>query len=141
MFSGKSKSEAAAEVSSSTTSSTSLIGHGTTLKGDISSNGDLRIDGKLIGNIHSTAKVVIGANGVVEGDIHGVQADIMGQVTGTIKVKELLQLKASGKVNGNIHAGKLQIEPAATFNGACHMGVETTATTLVNEKQKDTKAA
>ncbi len=141
MFNGKSKSEAAAEVSGSTSSSTSLIGNGTTLKGDISSNGDLRIDGKLIGNIHSTAKVVIGANGVVEGDIHGVQADIMGKVTGTIKVKELLQLKASGTVNGNIHAGKLQIEPAATFNGACHMGVETAAPTLVNEKQKDTKAA
>ncbi|WP_290792224.1 bactofilin family protein [Flavihumibacter sp. UBA7668] len=141
MFNGKSKSEAAAEVSSSTSTSTSLIGNGTTLKGDISSNGDLRIDGKLIGNIHSTAKVVIGANGVVEGDINGVTADIMGKVTGTIKVKELLQLKASGTVNGNIHAGKLQIEPAATFNGACHMGVESTTTSMVNEKQKDTKAA
>ncbi|WP_290711837.1 polymer-forming cytoskeletal protein [Flavihumibacter sp. CACIAM 22H1] len=141
MFNGKSKSEAAADVTSSTSSSTSLIGNGTTLKGDITSNGDLRIDGKLIGNIHSTAKVVIGANGVVEGDINGVTADIMGKVTGTIKVKELLQLKASGTVNGNIHAGKLQIEPAATFNGACHMGAVETATAMVNEKQKDTKAA
>lgn len=141
MFNGKSKSEAAAEITSSSSSSTSLIGNGTTLKGDISSNGDLRIDGKLIGNIHSTAKVVIGANGVVEGDINGVQADIMGKVTGTIKVKELLQLKASGTVNGNIHAGKLQIEPAATFNGACHMGVDTTPAAVINEKQKDTKAA
>lgn len=140
MFNGKSKSEAAAEITSSSTS-TSLIGNGTTLKGDISSNGDLRIDGKLIGNIHSTAKVVIGANGVVEGDINGVQADIMGRVNGTIKVKELLQLKASGTVNGNIHAGKLQIEPAATFNGACHMGVEPTPAAVINEKQKDTKAA
>lgn len=141
MFNGKSKSEAAAEVSSST-GSTSLIGTGTTLKGDISSNGDLRIDGKLIGNINSTAKVVIGANGVVEGDINGVQADIMGRVTGTIKVKDLLQLKSSGIVNGNIHAGKLQIEPAATFNGACHMGsVETTAPLNLQEKQKDSKAA
>lgn len=141
MFNGKSKSEAAAEVSSST-GSTSLIGTGTTLKGDISSNGDLRIDGKLIGNINSTAKVVIGANGVVEGDINGVQADIMGRVTGTIKVKDMLQLKSSGIVNGNIHAGKLQIEPAATFNGACHMGsVETTAPLNLQEKQKDSKAA
>ncbi|MBC6492172.1 polymer-forming cytoskeletal protein [Flavihumibacter stibioxidans] len=140
MFNGKSKSEAASEVSSS--NSTSLIGNGTTLKGDISSNGDLRIDGKLIGNVHSTAKVVIGANGIVEGDIHGVQADIMGKVTGTIRVKELLQLKASGVVNGNIHAGKLQIEPAATFNGGCHMGADATpAATNINEKQKDTKAA
>lgn len=139
MFNGKSKSEFPAETSGN---STSLIGNGTTLKGDITSNGDLRIDGVLIGNVHSTAKVVIGANGVVEGDINGLQADIMGKVTGTIKVKELLQLKASGIVNGNIHAGKLQIEPAATFNGACHMGTApAAAATAISEKQKDNKAA
>ena len=47
----------------------SLIAAGTTLKGDITSNGDIRIDGTLQGNIYCTAKVVIGANGVVEGDI------------------------------------------------------------------------
>ena len=139
MFNGKSKSEFAAETGGN---STSLIGNGTTLKGDITSNGDLRIDGVLIGNVHSTAKVVIGANGVVEGDINGLQADIMSKVTGTIKVKELLQLKASGIVNGNIHAGKLQIEPAATFNGACHMGTAPVSPAeTISEKQKDSKAA
>jgi cytoskeletal protein CcmA (bactofilin family) len=98
-----------------------LIGAGTSLKGDITSNGDLRIDGTLIGNIHCTAKVIIGAGGVVEGDVSGQQADIMGKVTGTIKVKDLLQLKTSCSVNGNLHAAKLQIEPSASFNGQCHM--------------------
>jgi cytoskeletal protein CcmA (bactofilin family) len=138
MFNGKSKSEFAAETGGN---STSLIGNGTTLKGDITSNGDLRIDGTLIGNVHSTAKVVIGANGVVEGDIHGLQADIMGKVVGNIKVKDLLQLKASGIVNGNISAGKLQIEPAATFNGSCQMAADAVPTATVSEKQKDSKAA
>jgi cytoskeletal protein CcmA (bactofilin family) len=138
MFNGTSKSEFAAETGGN---STSLIGNGTTLKGDITSNGDLRIDGTLIGNVHSTAKVVIGANGVVEGDIHGLQADIMGKVVGNIKVKDLLQLKASGTVNGNVTAGKLQIEPAATFNGSCHMGTDAVSAPSVNEKQKDSKAA
>lgn len=123
MFNGKSKSEFSAEVSSNggSTGSASLISAGTTLKGDINSNADLRIDGTLIGNIHSSAKVIIGANGVVEGDIHGQQADILGKVTGTIKVKELLQLKGSSFVQGNIQAGRLQVEPTATFNGECHM--------------------
>jgi cytoskeletal protein CcmA (bactofilin family) len=120
MFNGKSKSENSLE-SNGKSSSTSLIGAGTSLKGDITSDADLRIDGKLIGNIISSAKVVIGANGVVEGDIQGQQADVMGKVTGTIKVKELLQLKGSSEVNGNIYAVKLQIEPTAVFNGACHM--------------------
>ena len=123
MFNNKSKSEATE--STVTNSSASLIGGGTSLKGDITSNGDLRIDGTLVGNIICSSKVIIGANGVVEGDISGQQADIMGKVSGTIKVKELLQLKSNCSVNGNLYASKLQIEPAANFNGQCHMIQET----------------
>ena len=104
---------------------TTLIGAGTTLKGDLSSNSDLRIDGTVIGNIHCSAKVVIGANGVVEGDISGNQADIIGKVTGNIKTKELLQLRGDSTVTGNLYAEKLQVEPSATFNGQCHMGAAT----------------
>jgi cytoskeletal protein CcmA (bactofilin family) len=101
---------------------TTLISAGTTIKGDISSNSDLRIDGTIIGNINSNAKIVIGNSGVVEGDIYGNHADIVGKTSGTIKVKELLQLRGECVVNGNIYAGKLQVEPTATFNGQCHMG-------------------
>jgi cytoskeletal protein CcmA (bactofilin family) len=101
---------------------TTLIGAGTTVKGDISSNSDLRIDGTIIGNVSSTAKIVIGASGNVEGDISGNQADIVGKVSGNIKTKDLLQLRGDCVVNGNVHAGKLQIEPTAVFNGQCHMG-------------------
>src|ERR1700722_14841723 len=119
MFNGKTKSDTPGEVSAGT--SASLIGAGTTMKGDITSNGDLRIDGSLVGNIHCSAKVVIGAGGVVHGDINGQQADIMGKLSGTIKVKDLLQLKGGSYVNGNIEAAKLQIEPPANFMGECHM--------------------
>lgn len=105
-----------------TNGGTTLIGAGTTLKGDLTSNSDLRIDGTVIGNVHSSAKVVIGANGVVEGDISGNQADIIGKVTGNIKAKDLLQLRGDSIVTGNLYAEKLQVEPSATFNGQCHMG-------------------
>ena len=101
---------------------TTLISAGTTLKGDISSSSDLRIDGSIIGNIQSSAKIVIGSNGVVQGDISGNQADIVGKVTGNIRAKELLQLRGESVVTGNLYAGKLQVEPTATFNGECHMG-------------------
>jgi cytoskeletal protein CcmA (bactofilin family) len=121
MFNQKSKSDSFDETPISGGNSASIIAAGTTLKGDITSNGDIRIDGTLQGNIHCTAKVVIGANGNVEGDISGQQADIMGKVSGTIKVKELLQLKGGSQVNGNLYATKLQIEPTASFNGQCHM--------------------
>jgi cytoskeletal protein CcmA (bactofilin family) len=99
----------------------SIIAKGTVLKGDITSDGDIRIDGTLQGNIHCSARVVIGANGVVEGDIHSNNADIMGLTRGTLKVKDLLQLKGEGKVIGNILTGRLMVEPNAQFNGQCQM--------------------
>ena len=109
------------EKSNGTTGAT-LISAGTTLKGDITSNGDLRIDGTIIGNITSNSKIVIGSSGCVEGDVNGNQADIVGKVSGNIRVKDLLQLRGECEVSGNLYAGKLQIEPTATFNGQCHMG-------------------
>jgi cytoskeletal protein CcmA (bactofilin family) len=107
---------------STTGNGATLISAGTTLKGDINSNNDLRIDGTIIGNISSSAKIVIGSSGVVEGDITGNQADIVGKVSGNIRTKELLQLRGESVVTGNLYAGKLQVEPSATFNGQCHMG-------------------
>lgn len=139
MFNGKTKSDGLVEVSTGVTS-TSLIGAGTSMKGDITSNGDLRIDGTLVGNIHCSAKVVIGANGVVQGDINGQQADIMGKVTGTITVKDLLQLKGGSHMNGNIKAAKLQIEPTANFNGECHMtGAVAATSTAAGKPAQDLK--
>jgi cytoskeletal protein CcmA (bactofilin family) len=114
---------------------TTLISSGTTLKGDISSNSDLRIDGTIIGNIHSSAKIVIGANGVVEGDISGANADIVGKVSGNIRTKDLLQLRGECLVTGNLYAGKLQIEPTATFNGQCHMSGNVVEMGAINEQQ------
>ena len=101
---------------------TTLIGAGTSVKGDITSNSDLRIDGTITGNVHCAAKIVVGANGTVEGDITGNQADIVGKVSGNIRAKDLLQLRGDSMVTGNIYAGRLQIEPSATFNGQCFMG-------------------
>src|ERR1700744_3316016 len=121
MFNGKTKSDAFETGGAPVSKSASLIGAGTTMKGDITSNGDLRIDGSLVGNIHCSAKVVIGANGNVQGDIHGQTADIMGKVSGTIKVKDLLQLKEGSVVNGNNEAAKRHIEPTPNFNGQCRM--------------------
>jgi cytoskeletal protein CcmA (bactofilin family) len=138
MFNQKSKSETFSETAAPGTGSATIIAAGTTLKGDITSNGDIRIDGTLQGNVQCQAKVVIGANGTVDGDITGQQADIMGKVTGTIKVKELLQLKGGSHVHGNLYAGKLQIEPSANFNGQCHMN--TAAAEQVHEVVSNKKA-
>lgn len=133
MFNAKNKTDMQPEKSNGG-NGTTLISSGTTLKGDISSNSDLRIDGTIIGNIHSSAKIVIGANGVVEGDISGGNADIVGKVSGNIRVKELLQLRGDCIVNGNLFAGKLQVEPTATFNGQCHMGTNVVEMNSLNDQ-------
>ena len=121
MFNTKNKTEMQQPVTNGNGGAT-LKSSGTILKGDISSNNDLRIDGTVIGNVNSAAKIIIGTSGVVEGDITGNQADITGKVSGNIRAKELLQLRGDCLVTGNLYAGKLQVEPSATFNGQCHMG-------------------
>jgi cytoskeletal protein CcmA (bactofilin family) len=102
--------------------STTIIGTGTVINGNIESNNDLRVDGTLIGNITSKTKILIGPDGSVTGDLKCQQADISGKVTGKLRVDELLQLCDKANVKGDIYAGKLQIDPSATFNGQCHMG-------------------
>jgi len=120
MFNNKNKTDMIMEKTNG--NGATLISAGTTLKGDLSSNSDLRIDGTVIGNIQSSAKIIVGGSGVVEGDIIAGQTDISGKVSGNIRAKELLQLRGESVVTGNLYAGKLQIEPTATFNGQCHMG-------------------
>src|SRR5689334_5956685 len=105
----------------SNANSATLIGAGTTVHGDVFSESDLRIDGTINGNVSSSAKVIIGNTGVVEGNVEGQHADINGKVLGNITAKELLQLRGECNVQGNIAATKLQVEPTATFNGNCQM--------------------
>jgi len=102
--------------------SVNIIGNGTEIKGNILSNGDLRIDGFIKGTIQSTGKVVVGSTGRVEGEINCQNADISGEVKAHIKVTELLSLKANAVVSGDIFTNKLAIEPGAVFTGACKMG-------------------
>jgi cytoskeletal protein CcmA (bactofilin family) len=103
-------------------SSATLISQGTTLKGDVASDTDLRIDGTIHGNISCSAKIIIGPTGFIEGNIDGQQADVTGKVQGNITVQDMLQLRGESNVHGNINAGKLQIDPTAIFNGKCQMG-------------------
>lgn len=98
-----------------------LINSGTEISGDIVSNGDVRIDGKLRGTVQSRARLVIGQTGTVEGDIKAQHADISGQIKGNILVEGMLTLKASAKVYGDIVTSKLVVEAGADFNGKCSM--------------------
>ena len=102
--------------------SINIIGPGTQIEGEVKSEGDISIDGKITGSVTSQSKVVLGVTGTVEGNIHCQNADISGNIKGITTVKEMLFLKSTAKINGDINTGKLVIEVGASFTGNCNMG-------------------
>ena len=102
--------------------SINLIGAGTVIQGEINAMGDIRIDGTIIGSVSSKSKVVVGTTGQVQGDINCQNADISGTVQGKTTVTEMLFLKSTSRLNGDISTGKLVVEVGASFTGNCNMG-------------------
>jgi cytoskeletal protein CcmA (bactofilin family) len=129
-----------AGLSEKLSNSATLISEGTILRGDVKSENDLRIDGTIHGNVISSAKIVIGPNGFIEGNVDGKQADITGKVVGDISVREVLQLRGQSNVKGNIHAVTLQIDPTAIFNGQCHMGAQAASVVSFNSTDEQPAA-
>jgi cytoskeletal protein CcmA (bactofilin family) len=115
---------------------TNRIVEGTSIIGDIVSKADFRLDGELIGNFTSQGKLVIGPSGIVKGEIICHNADIEGEFQGKLKVLEILNIKATAHIQGEVAVGKLSIEPGAEFTATCTM--------LTNSKEvslKDGKGA
>jgi Integral membrane protein CcmA involved in cell shape determination len=98
-----------------------IIAAGTTLVGDIITVGDCRIDGSVKGNIKSKYKVIVGQSGILEGDIQCQSIEIEGNAKANIHVEELISLKSTANLIGNIAVGKISIEPGANFTGNCRM--------------------
>lgn len=101
---------------------TNQLKNGTTILGDLNSTSDTRIDGIIKGNVTVTGRVVIGETGEITGNVTCSVLEISGKVTGKLKVKERLSLKATAIFSGDMITEKLVIEPGAIFNGTCQMG-------------------
>ncbi len=98
-----------------------IIAVGTSIVGDIISEGDFRIEGSVKGTIKAKGRIVVGESGSVDGEITCDNADICGIVTGKLDVSNLTELKATAKVTGDIITKKISIEPDAVFSGTCKM--------------------
>ncbi|MBE0676621.1 MAG: polymer-forming cytoskeletal protein [Bacteroidales bacterium] len=101
-----------------------LISNGTEITGDVKSGGDIRIDGTLVGNLNTKGKVVIGPTGKVKGEIYCKNLEVSGIIEGKLSIDQLLNLKASSRINGEIITSRLSIEPGAKFTGTCKMSEE-----------------
>jgi cytoskeletal protein CcmA (bactofilin family) len=118
-----------------------IIINGTEIVGDINSSGDIRLDGALKGNLNVKGKVVIGQTGVVEGEIHCKNSDIFGRVNGKIIVTDLLALKSTSLLKGDIITNKLSIEPGCKFSGTCSMDMPPVVAATGKPKEIEIKTA
>ena len=118
-----------------------MIGRGTTINGDIQSKSDIRIDGILKGSVKTDGKLVVGSSGVVEGDVFCSNADISGEIKAKITVSQVLSLKSTSKLSGDIVTNKLSIEPGATFSGSCSMGAVIKDIKYAEKEEKKEKTA
>ncbi len=108
-------------IPSAGTPSLNSIVQGTNLEGTISAESDIRIDGTIKGSLTCKAKVIIGPTGYVDGEIQCANSLIEGRFVGTLQVSNLLHIKETADVNGDISTGKLIVEPGAVFNVSCNM--------------------
>ena len=98
---------------------------GTIVEGTVNSESDIRIDGIIKGKLTCNAKVIIGPSGFVEGEIKCVNAVIEGKFEGILNVEELLSVRETAEVIGDINTNKLVVQSGAIFSVACKMGANT----------------
>lgn len=98
-----------------------IIAFGTSIKGDIESDGDFRIEGSIVGTVKAKGKIVIGESGSVDGKLLCTNADISGNVKVTLEVGESLVLRATSRFSGEVITKKIAIETGAVFTGTCQM--------------------
>ena len=106
----------------------SLVGAGTLIEGKIKTDGSIRVDGTLIGEIVAKASAAIGLTGTVEGGVMAKNVTIAGKVKGTVTATEKLTLEGKSITRGDIRASKLIVDEGATFDGQCAMTSQTGAT-------------
>jgi cytoskeletal protein CcmA (bactofilin family) len=111
------------KVADEISNSSNIIGKGTVLDGSLETYGNIRVEGKVVGNVKTKSKVALGQASRVEGSILAQNAEVAGEVQGTLEVTELLLLKPTAVVHGDIVTNKLIVESGAAFNGSCKMGV------------------
>ncbi len=98
------------------------IVEGTRFKGEISCESNIRIDGAFEGDLSTKGRLVVGPQGSLKGTVVCQNCEVEGALEGKVSVDELLSLKSTASVDGEVHYGKLSIEPGAALTGTCFMG-------------------
>lgn len=103
-------------------SSSNNIAPGTHIEGKFTTSEDLRLDGRIKGEVLCHKKLVMGENGQMDGDVVCEDSSIRGKIVGTLKVKGLLHLLATARLEGKIMAKKMVVDEGASYSGECLIG-------------------
>lgn len=109
-------------MSNPSSSAINMLVSGTHIEGTIVAKSDIRIDGTVEGVLQCSGKMIIGAEGKVEGESTCQNAVIEGSFKGTLIVTDSLDVRENANVIGDIKTGKLNVQAGAVFNGNCDMG-------------------
>ncbi|HMG15191.1 MAG TPA: polymer-forming cytoskeletal protein [Saprospiraceae bacterium] len=132
MFGANKKSEPTTNNSTGIGALNSLV-QGTIVEGTVRAESDIRVDGIIKGDLNCTAKVIIGPTGEVIGEIRCANAMIEGKFEGVLHVEDLLNVRETAIVKGEIHTGKLVVQAGAVFNVTCDMGKQAKRNNAVKE--------
>lgn len=98
-----------------------LIGSGSTIEGKIRTQGSIRVDGKVVGELHAAENVAVGLTGEIEGNLNGRNVTIGGKIRGNIIAVDKLVFEGKAVVRGDIRAARLVIDEGAVFDGKISM--------------------
>lgn len=104
-----------------------IIGSGTTIEGKMRTQGNIRVDGKMVGELHAAENVAVGLTGEIEGNINGKNVTIGGKIRGNIIAVDKLVFEGKAVVRGDIRAARLVIDEGAVFDGKISMSDARTA--------------
>lgn len=99
----------------------SFVGSSTTIEGKVRTEGSIRIDGKVIGEVTVKANAAVGEQGVVEGTLTARNVSLAGKVHGSVTALEKLVLEDKSVMQGDIRASRLVVDEGAMFDGQCSM--------------------
>jgi cytoskeletal protein CcmA (bactofilin family) len=100
----------------------SILGEGSSFKGNVRIQGSMRVDGEFEGNLTVTESLIVGKSGTVKAEVEVGEAVVAGRVIGRIRATERVELQTGSRMEGDVFTQSFMIEDGVFFRGSCHMG-------------------
>ncbi|MDD5626767.1 MAG: polymer-forming cytoskeletal protein [Patescibacteria group bacterium] len=117
------------------TQAETIVGPSVKVEGELSSEGNVRIDGQVAGNVQTSQNLAVGEQAVISANVKALNAVIAGKIKGNITVEEALEITETGQVEGDITAKIISISPGAIFQGQCQMPLPTDRETEIEVEE------